>query len=39
MTEFDLNRQGDAKYTIEDLIAVVRRLFRFFCSKLKNRKP
>ena len=27
MTEFDLNRQGAAKYTIEDLIAVVRRLF------------
>jgi tetrapyrrole methylase family protein/MazG family protein len=27
MTEFDLNRQGAAKYTIEDLITVVRRLF------------
>ena len=27
MTEFDLNRQGAAKYTIEELIAVVRRLF------------
>lgn len=27
MTEFDLNRQGDAKYSIEDLISVVRRLF------------
>jgi len=27
MTEFDLNRQGAAKYTIEDLMAVVRRLF------------
>lgn len=27
MTEFDLNRQGAAKYTMEDLTAVVRRLF------------
>ena len=27
MTEFDLNRQGAAKYSMEDLITVVRRLF------------